>query len=92
MCQTMHYIVSRRFTIIVCCISQEKFALFNTFFIEGHINVHFEFHNFQSIVVVLFSGYKLQGLYDSINWTDFHSLLLKMDQFVKRFSLGYLIL
>ena len=33
-------------------------------------------------MVVLFSGYKLQGLYDSINWTDFHSLLLKMDQFV----------
>ena len=90
----MHYIDSKRFTIIVCCISQEKVALFNTFLLRGIliINVHFEFYNFQSVVVVLFSGYKLQGLYDSINWTDFHSLLLKMDQFVKRFSLGYLIL
>ena len=51
-----------------------------------------DFINFQSVMVVLLSGYKLEGLYDSINWTDFHSLLLKMDQFVKRFSLEILVL
>ena len=90
----MHFIDVNRFTIVVSCNSLEKVWSFLVihYLLCANNNVHFGTSDLQSIMVVLLTGYKFEGLYDSINWTDFHSLLLKMDQFVKRFSLEILIL